>query len=111
MILYSSHNGSGKLATTPTEEELGILLKKISIHFEQVSLVVDGLDEVGAAISVDRSELVKVLSTLHKGTSNIRTIILSRAEGDIKDYMSDFSSVSIAARSSDLQLYVAAKMH
>jgi hypothetical protein len=98
------------LPTTPTEEELGNLLKRMSLRFEQVSLVVDGLDEVGAAISIDRVELVRVLSTLHKTPSNIRIIIFSRAEADIKDQMTDFRCVSIAARSSDLQLYVAAKM-
>lgn len=110
MTVYSSHNTSGKLPTTPTEEELGTLLKHISQRFKQVSLVVDGLDEVGASIFVDRSELVKVLSALHEAPSNIRIIIFSRAEADIKDQMTDFSCVSIAARSSDLQLYVAAKM-
>jgi hypothetical protein len=110
LVFYSSHNASGKLATTPSVEELDALLRRISIRFQQVSLLVDGLDEIGAAISIDRSEITKVLSNLHKASSHIRTIIFSRAEADIKDNMIDFTSVSIAARSSDLQLYVAAKI-
>lgn len=108
---YASYNSPGSLPKRPTTAELGTLLQRLSHHLGTVSIVIDGLDEVGAAIAIDRSELIHVISILHQGPSNIRTIVFSRAEADIKTRLMDFSSVSVAARSSDLQLYVATKMH
>ncbi|KAL2070986.1 hypothetical protein VTL71DRAFT_14012 [Oculimacula yallundae] len=108
---YASYNIPDDLPKSPTTEELGTLLKRVSLHFETASIVIDGLDEVGAAKVIDRSDLICVLSILHRESSNIRTIVFSRAEADIKNHLRDFSQVSIAARSADLQLYVAAKIH
>jgi len=110
MEFYATHNARVNFPNLPTELELGKLLQDISKRFEQVYIVIDGLDEVGAAISIDRSELVRTLSNLHHQPSTIRTAIFSRAETDIKDQLVDFAAISIAARSSDLQLYVAAKI-
>lgn len=112
---YASYNILGTLKTKPTESDLGFLLKKISNRFKGVFVVLDGLDEVGSAITttIHRHELIKTLSTLHNPPSTIRTIIFSRAESDIKNLFGEgkFSPLSIAARSSDLQLYVAAKLN
>lgn len=110
LLFYGNHNDSSRLPTRPNETELGKFLQKISKHFDQVHIVIDGLDEVGAAIVVDRSDLIALLSTLHHEPSHMKTIIFSRAESDIQSQLTEFKSVSIAARSSDLQLYVAAKL-
>lgn len=111
MQLYKTHNTTSGLPSKPTEKELEELLKCMSLHFEQVDIVIDGLDEVGAITSINRLELVDILSTLHQGQCNIRVMIFSRNEADIREQLTSFASGSIAARSSDLRLYVAAKMH
>ena len=71
----------------------------------------DGLDECGAAAGIDRTELTRVLSNIHdpsKGT--IRIAIASRREQNIDRYLTEFDHISIAAMSSDLELYVAAEV-
>ncbi|RDW69966.1 hypothetical protein BP5796_08363 [Coleophoma crateriformis] len=109
--LYCEHHPLRDLPTDPTEEELGKLIQKQAKNFHQLNLVIDGLDEVGASLSVNRSGLIKILSTLHHSSCKIRTIIVSRDESDIREPLADFDVVSVAATSEDLQLYVSAKMH
>jgi len=105
---HASYNTTGGSPKLPTVSELGVLLQRISLHFDSpVSIVVDGLDEVG----LDHSELLGVLSTLNQDSSNIRLIVFSRAEANIKHHLSDFNQIFIAARPSDLQLYVDANLH
>ncbi|RDW72155.1 hypothetical protein BP5796_08189 [Coleophoma crateriformis] len=107
---YSKYHRSGQLETIPTPTELGELLRTLSAYFFDVTIVVDGLDEVGASLDVNRAELIHVLSNAHVLSRNSRTIILSRDEADIRVSLKEFESVSIAATSEDLQLYVAAKI-
>lgn len=105
---HASYNTTGGSPKLPTVSELGALLQRISLQFDSpVSIVVDGLDEGG----LDRSELLGELSMLNRNSGNIRLIVFSRAEADIKHHFSDFSQLSIAARTSDLQLYVDANLH
>ncbi|KAH7383499.1 hypothetical protein BKA64DRAFT_712384 [Cadophora sp. MPI-SDFR-AT-0126] len=109
---YASYHTTGGVPKRPTVRELGILLQRLSLHFDSpVSVVVDGLDEVGAALEAERISLIRVISTLHQGSSNIRIVVFSRVEADIKHHLSEFSQISVAARSSDIQLYVAARIH
>ncbi|RDW66045.1 hypothetical protein BP6252_09680 [Coleophoma cylindrospora] len=107
---YSKYHPSGQLETIPTPTELGELLQTLSAYFFEVTIVVDGLDEVGASLDVNRAELIQVLSNAHVLSRNSRTIILSRNETDIHESLKEFESVSIAATSEDLQLYVSAKI-
>ncbi len=72
-------------------------------NFGDVSILVDGLDECGKAKVI----VVKLLASLNQKTLNIRTLSLSRIEQHIKDVLTDYPKISIAARSSDLKLYVA----
>ncbi|RDW89683.1 hypothetical protein BP6252_01715 [Coleophoma cylindrospora] len=109
--LYCEHHPLRSSPTDPTEEELGKLIQKQAKHFQQLNLVIDGLDEVGASLSVNRSGLIEILSTLNHSSCKIRTIIVSRDESDIRELLADFNAVSVAATSEDLQLYVSAKMH
>jgi hypothetical protein len=107
---YSTYHPTDSLSQVPTESELRELIVKVSQLFEDVTLVVDGLDEVGSAIALDRTYLIQTLSNLHKAPSTIRIIILSRNETDIKQNLNEFEAISIAATSGDLKLYVSAKM-
>jgi hypothetical protein len=108
---YSQHHPDRLPAKRQNEESLGKLLVTVSKHFTEVTLIVDGLDECGAAAGIDRSRLLGVLSTLHLNISGtIRTCIASRNERDIEDRLGSFSSISISAESADLQLYVASEV-
>lgn len=107
---HAEHHPLDKLPALATEAELGELLQRISGRFDGINLIVDGLDEVGSRVAVDRSELLRILASLHQLPSTIRTLILSRAEQDIQNRLSEFEAISIAASSADLQLYVAANI-
>jgi hypothetical protein len=108
---HTVRNPAGRPPSQPTEAELGELLQSISKHFAEVSLVVDGLDECGAAAGIDRTELTRVLSNIHDpSVGTIRIAIASRREQNIDMYLAKFDHISIAAMSSDLELYVAAEV-
>jgi hypothetical protein len=75
--------------------------------FENALIIVDALDECVK----DRSHVVDLLQSLNKSSdSNIKTLFTSRREVDIEDQLSEYKQVSIAARSSDLRLYVACEI-
>jgi hypothetical protein len=108
---HAVRNPAGRPSSQPTEVELGELLQTISKHFAEVSLIVDGLDECGAAAGIDRTELTRVLSNIHDPSEGtIRIAIASRREQNIDIYLTEFEHISIAAMSSDLELYVAAEV-
>lgn len=108
---YNLHHPKRLPPKRPNEESLGRLLQRLSMYFSSVTLIIDGLDECGAASGIDRSALVKVLSQLHNAeVGSIRTMIASREEVDIGHRLTNFAPVSIAARSADLELYVAAEV-
>ena len=70
-------------------------------------IIVDGLDECGTNIPW----VVDSLITLNGGEdATVKTIILSRDEIEIRERLEDFTKLSIAARSSDLRLYVGAEI-
>jgi AAA15 family ATPase/GTPase len=70
-------------------------------------IVLDGLDE--CTVTDDRKQLLKFLSGL-KSNLNVKLIVTSRRENDILEYLGVFPSISIAARSTDVKLYVAAEV-
>ena len=108
---YEAHHPKGKPPSRPTAKQLGSLLQSLSKNFAAATIVVDGLDECGSAPGIDRTELVRILSSLHdENAGSVRTLIVSRKEGDIHEALASFPSISIAARSSDLQLFVASKV-
>jgi Cdc6-like AAA superfamily ATPase len=108
---YVYHHPAGRPSSRPTEKDLGALLQDVSKEFAEVTIIVDGLDECGASPGIDRSELVRILSTLHgEHAGSIRTAIASRQEPDIEERFNSFTKVSIAAMSLDLELYVACEV-
>ena len=90
----------------PTNAELGKLLIDVSRHFACVMVIIDGLDE--CSIMEERNDLLQFLSRLcNPEHGNIKAIFTSRDEIDIRGRFSDFTSISIAAKGSDLELFVA----
>lgn len=111
MSFYAKHHPEGRPPSLPSEAELGELLQELSQHFHEVSLILDGLDECGSAADIDRTELTRVLSELHEPSKGkIRIAIASRKEQDIASFLGSFNSISIAAMSSDLELYIEAEV-
>ncbi len=89
--------------------ELGELLQRMSTHFSQVTVLIDGLDEYGSAL--DRTNLGDVLASLNNSTAgSIQITITSRKERDIEERLVQFTSLPVAANNFDLELYVAAQV-
>lgn len=108
---YNFHHPAGRPPSHPTEQDLGVLLQDISNSFPEVTIILDGLDECGSSPGIERSELIRILSTLHDGhAGSIRIAIASRQERDIEKCFDEFTKVSIAAMSLDLELYVACEV-
>ncbi|KAF3929752.1 hypothetical protein ABW19_dt0202017 [Dactylella cylindrospora] len=80
----------------------------LSDFFATTILVVDGLDE---SEGNDRGEILKFLSTLGGSPhGSIKVIATSRRHYDIQKMLAQFLNISIAARSTDVQLFVAAEL-
>ncbi|KAL8902919.1 MAG: hypothetical protein Q9207_004287 [Kuettlingeria erythrocarpa] len=89
-------------------QELRDLVIDLASNFDGLTIVVDGLDECGS----EAAEVTELLTSLNvmDGYADIKTLFLSRDEFGIRDHLEEFSKVEIAARSSDLKLYVAAEI-
>lgn len=77
----------------------------MAAHLDETMIVVDGLDEIANG----RSDVTRLLSEL-SNCPGIKMILSSRPEVDIKRHLLAFNHISIAARSGDLQLYVASEI-
>ena len=101
----------GQNRESPVEyepEHLCHLIADIAMDYDCTIIVVDGLDECGTKAGL----VAEFLSSLNndKGTAEFKTLFLSRDEIDIRDRLQDYPKISIAARSSDLRLYVDAEI-
>ncbi|KAL8797280.1 MAG: hypothetical protein Q9195_000433 [Heterodermia aff. obscurata] len=100
---YDAHS-SGR--TNPVEydpQDLCHLIVEMASNYDATMIVVDGLDECGEHAGLV-TELLASLSD--EAPTDLRTLFLSREELDIRDCLQGYDRVSIAARSSDLKLYV-----
>ena len=105
---YAKHNPPDRPSVALDLEELRDLLVEMASSFDDAMIVVDALDECGT----HNSFITKLLSSLNKSgeASNIKTLFLSRDEQDIREILEDYSQISIAARSSDLKIFVGAEI-
>lgn len=77
-------------------------------HFEEVPIIVDGLDECGINTITVIESLNKLVSN-HQ--SNIRLLVLGREDLGIREVLEkEYTYLAIAAKSKDLELYVAAEL-
>ncbi|KAL1640260.1 hypothetical protein SLS58_007076 [Diplodia intermedia] len=81
------------------------LVQDLSTSFNTTTIVIDGLDEC----LEDRGKIVQNLATLSLRGS-IKVLFASREELDIKEALSGFQSLPIAADRADVRLYVAANL-
>ena len=104
---YEAHNPEYQPNLTYDSDDLSNLVKEMTLAFDNSMIIIDGLDECGMEASV----VVETLAALNDvDDSTIKTIFLSRDEIEIRERLEDYTKVSIAARSSDLELYVAAEI-
>jgi len=76
--------------------------------FEDVSVIIDGLDECGDRTSEVLSALTSLTSV---DSSNVRSILFSRNEHAIQQLLrEEYNHMEIAAHTEDLELYVAAEL-
>ncbi|KAI4262217.1 MAG: hypothetical protein L6R42_002600 [Xanthoria sp. 1 TBL-2021] len=120
-LFCDAHNPEYKDNVLYDPQELRDLICNLTISFNQATIVVDGLDECG----VNAGEVTELLASLNQKDkvtellasinqedkeTNIKTLFLSRNEVEIREHLEDYAEIAIAARSSDLRLYVGAEM-
>lgn len=75
--------------------------------FNYTIIIVDGLNEYNKNIA----KVVNALTSLNEGKDiSIKTVFLSRNEIEIYKRLEKYTKVSIAAKSSNLKLYVRAEI-
>lgn len=104
---YETHNPEHHQSFRYDSEALARLVRAVTLVFDCAMIIVDGLDECGTNASL----VVDSLTALNDGgDTTIKTIFLSRDEIEIRERLENYTQVSIAARSSDLRLYVGAEI-
>ncbi|KAF7510128.1 hypothetical protein GJ744_007027 [Endocarpon pusillum] len=68
------------------------------------------LELLHAVVSSNRLKAIELLQCINQPHGSIRTLFASRCEIDIEECLDDYERVSIAARRSDLELYVASEI-
>ena len=86
-------------------DELTGLLRQLLPNFDEVAIIVDGVDECANPGSV-----ALALSEIVSQSAAVRMLISSSEEQVIRQQLGDFEHLSIAARSEDLKLYVSSEI-
>ena len=83
-------------------------VSQLASKFQDVSIIVDGLDECGSRTS----DVINSLTSLCSNAgSSIRSLFLSRDEYEIRQLLQQqYTIVAISAHKEDLELYVAAQI-
>ncbi|KAH7013160.1 ankyrin repeat-containing domain protein [Ilyonectria destructans] len=106
---YDDLESSHFLSREPTDDMLMETLDKMCTLFNQVYLVIDGLDECGVQVENTIRKLLSLVN--HNDSQIINTAFLSRDELPIREKLEPtFDCVEIEAHTEDLQLYVAAEL-
>ena len=107
--LYTDHNHRGTLSTMPTTTELVEQFLSMAECFDEVYILIDGLDKCGPSLGINRKDLIRAISEIAMPSDgSVRTIVYSRDELYIRGQLAapPFAAISIAARSIDLGLFV-----
>ncbi|ETS81450.1 hypothetical protein PFICI_06452 [Pestalotiopsis fici W106-1] len=92
---------------TPDIEDLRDLFVRQANEYDQVLVVVDGLDECGDKAG----EVSRMLSEVARYARTISMALCSRHEADISDQLeTDFDHIPIAAHTEDISLFVGAEL-
>ncbi|KAI0857775.1 ankyrin repeat-containing domain protein [Xylaria cubensis] len=105
--LYESLNPSDGLTKDPDSDVLHDCLERIFECFNQIILVVDGLDECGN----NTDEVTQALANIADYSANVTIALASRDEYSIDYKLRDsFTKIKAGARKEDLLLYVASEI-
>lgn len=105
---HGNHNPKHGLVQKATAVDMKKLLLSMMKMFARTFILIDGLDEIMS----NRLETIEFLQHLNtESDKNTNMLFASRDEIDIRDSLPNFSSISIAAQTQDLRLYVAAEMN
>ncbi|OMP81806.1 Ankyrin-2 [Diplodia seriata] len=102
---HNSHQDPHHSSINAKDSEWVELVQDLSANFDITTVVIDGLDEC----LEDRGSVVQNLATL-SSRGSIKILFASREELDIKEALSGFESLPIAADRADVRLYVAAHL-
>jgi hypothetical protein len=102
---HEAHNVKGQPPKHFAPNELCGLLRNMASHFKHTMILIDGLDE----IETKRVETLEMLCGL-TSDNNVKTLFASRDEVDIRSRLAQYETISIAAQSGDLRLYVVAEI-
>ena len=89
-------------------DDLRDLVVETASSFNNAMIVVDALDECG----YQSKFVTRLLSDLHSRdeAGSIKTLFISRDEEEIHEVLDGYEQVSLAAKSSDLRLFVGAQI-
>ncbi|TGJ80329.1 hypothetical protein E0Z10_g8445 [Xylaria hypoxylon] len=105
--LYEALHPQNRLARDPDSDILQDCLEKVFKCFDQIILVVDGLDECDD----NTDEVTQALADIGDYSTNVTMALVSRDEYNINLKLHDsFTKVQIGARKEDILLYVASEI-
>ncbi|KAI0544531.1 ankyrin repeat-containing domain protein [Xylaria curta] len=92
---------------SPSTKRLAEILVQMSLFFDQLYIIVDGLDECGDEVRI----VVQTLSRLSQDGDHITMALLSRNELYIRETLEQkFEHMEVEAHTEDVELYVAAEL-
>ncbi|KAI0445184.1 hypothetical protein F4803DRAFT_193342 [Xylaria telfairii] len=105
--LFESLHPQNALAKSPDSDILQDCLEKIFKCFDQIILIVDGLDECGD----NTDEVTQALADIVDYSPNVTMALASRDEYNIAVKLRDsFTKIYVGARKEDILLYVASEI-
>ena len=105
---YDNCGSSRRVPGEYEPEDLCHLTVSIAENYDCTMIIIDGLDECGESARYV-TELLGNLS-IERSNVNIKTLLLSRDELDIRQCLEHYPRMSIAAKNGDLKLYVDAEI-
>lgn len=104
---YEDLRSHSHMPGSPSTKRLAKILVQMSALFDQLYIVVDGLDECGDEADI----VVQTLSRLSQDSEHITMALLSRNELYIHEHLEQkFVHMEVEAHTEDVQLYVAAEL-
>ncbi|KAI0405874.1 ankyrin repeat-containing domain protein [Xylaria palmicola] len=104
---YEDLRSHSHIPGSPSTKRLAEILVQMSSLFDQLYIIVDGLDECGDEADI----VVQTLSRLSQDDDHITMALLSRDELYIREHLEQkFVHMEIEAHTEDVELYVAAEL-
>lgn len=102
---YDQINTRDQIARSPKASELVDLIHEMASYLEDLTIIVDGLDECGDESGVVAEILHNVASAAQK---NISMVVLSRDEISIREVLgvSSYHHIEVTAHTEDIEHYV-----